>query len=246
MHRPSSILVRLTTTHLIPSDIISGTIIAAFVIISFLSIMSFADFLRVHWQDPAGGAAGGNGLQRRPNARNNNNENADNRNNEDVGESDEGRVDNIVMERITEHKQRSNEYKSDNAAMTRRKRHRVVWDRDDGQRVEQPERRANAFGPRAPGVVHPELYPDGMWGAIGDVSDDDLDSDDLPDHDSSDDEDDVELFDEDELNRDGNGADVAAPPPRNDGLDANPPPFDPLDPVFQDDQAVSCSRRLAG
>jgi hypothetical protein len=51
MHRPSSILTRWQRD-LIPSDIVSGAIIAAIVIISFLSLMSFADFLRVHWQQP--------------------------------------------------------------------------------------------------------------------------------------------------------------------------------------------------
>ena len=49
MHRPSSVLTRWKRDT-IPSDIVSGAIIAAVVIISFLSLMSFADFLRVHWQ----------------------------------------------------------------------------------------------------------------------------------------------------------------------------------------------------
>lgn len=49
MHRPSSVLTRWKR-ETIPSDIVSGAIIAAVVIISFLSLMSFADFLRVHWQ----------------------------------------------------------------------------------------------------------------------------------------------------------------------------------------------------
>lgn len=49
IHRPSSVLTRWKK-EIIPSDIVSGAIIAAIVIISFLSLMSFADFLRVHWQ----------------------------------------------------------------------------------------------------------------------------------------------------------------------------------------------------
>eukprot|EP00980_Cylindrotheca_fusiformis_P001980 scaffold443_cov125-Cylindrotheca_fusiformis.AAC.29 len=49
IHRPSSVLTRWKR-EIIPSDIVSGAIIAAVVIISFLSLMSFADFLRVHWQ----------------------------------------------------------------------------------------------------------------------------------------------------------------------------------------------------
>jgi E3 ubiquitin-protein ligase MARCH6 len=51
MHRPSSILTRWSR-ELIPGDIVSGAIIVGIIIISFLSLMSFADFLRVHWQQP--------------------------------------------------------------------------------------------------------------------------------------------------------------------------------------------------
>ena len=49
--RPSSILARQET---ILSDIVSGAVIGTTVIISFLSLMSFADFLRVLWQQPPG------------------------------------------------------------------------------------------------------------------------------------------------------------------------------------------------
>jgi hypothetical protein len=49
MHRPSSILTRWKR-ELLPADIVSGAVVAAVIIISFLSLMSFADFLRVHWQ----------------------------------------------------------------------------------------------------------------------------------------------------------------------------------------------------
>lgn len=51
MHRPASIIPRMKR-EIIPSDIVSGAIVAAIIIISFLSLMSFADFLRVHWQEP--------------------------------------------------------------------------------------------------------------------------------------------------------------------------------------------------
>jgi len=51
MHRPASIIPRMTKD-IVPSDIVSGATIAAIIIISFLSLMSFADFLRVHWQRP--------------------------------------------------------------------------------------------------------------------------------------------------------------------------------------------------
>jgi hypothetical protein len=49
MVRPSSILTRWKR-ELILTDIVSGAVTVAIIIISFLSLMSFADFLRVHWQ----------------------------------------------------------------------------------------------------------------------------------------------------------------------------------------------------
>jgi len=51
LHKPSFILQRWTW-ELIPGDTISGVVIAAVIILSFLSLMSFADFLRFHWQQP--------------------------------------------------------------------------------------------------------------------------------------------------------------------------------------------------
>jgi len=47
--KPSSILTR---REMILSDIVSGAVMGATIIISFLSLMSFADFLRVLWQRP--------------------------------------------------------------------------------------------------------------------------------------------------------------------------------------------------
>eukprot|EP00529_Nitzschia_sp_RCC80_P006381 CAMPEP_0113525002 /NCGR_PEP_ID=MMETSP0014_2-20120614/46504_1 /TAXON_ID=2857 /ORGANISM="Nitzschia sp." /LENGTH=1473 /DNA_ID=CAMNT_0000423125 /DNA_START=65 /DNA_END=4486 /DNA_ORIENTATION=+ /assembly_acc=CAM_ASM_000159 len=91
--RPSSIFTRWKR-ELIMSDIISGAVTTGVIIISFLSLMSFADFLRVHWQqepgnrqDGAAAAAGGvpaagdrqhqnAGRLHRQNDRNNNNNNA--------------------------------------------------------------------------------------------------------------------------------------------------------------------------
>ncbi|KAG7357135.1 ring-variant domain containing protein [Nitzschia inconspicua] len=49
MIRPSSILTRWKWELLFP-DVVSGAVIVAIIIVSFLSLMSFADFLRVHWQ----------------------------------------------------------------------------------------------------------------------------------------------------------------------------------------------------
>lgn len=59
MHRPSSILSRLKW-ELVPGDLVSGIVIATFIIVTFLSFMSFADFLRFNWQQEnnnRGGAA---------------------------------------------------------------------------------------------------------------------------------------------------------------------------------------------
>ena len=60
MHRPSSILARFKW-ELVPGDLVSGAVIAAFIIVTFLSFMSFADFLRFNWN----GEQGFNGFQGR-------------------------------------------------------------------------------------------------------------------------------------------------------------------------------------
>ena len=59
MHRPSSILARFKW-ELVPGDLVSGAVIASFIIVTFLSFMSFADFLRFNWQ--GGVVDGGQGL----------------------------------------------------------------------------------------------------------------------------------------------------------------------------------------
>jgi E3 ubiquitin-protein ligase MARCH6 len=73
MHRPAAILERLHWS-LVPGDLVSGAVVAAIVIVSFLSLMSFADFLRVEWlnqrglwgpQPPANGPRGANAAQQR-------------------------------------------------------------------------------------------------------------------------------------------------------------------------------------
>ena len=46
MHRPGA-MVRKS---MLMADLVSGAVVAAYIIISFLSFMSFADFLRVEWQ----------------------------------------------------------------------------------------------------------------------------------------------------------------------------------------------------
>eukprot|EP00586_Coscinodiscus_wailesii_P010968 CAMPEP_0172516638 /NCGR_PEP_ID=MMETSP1066-20121228/277912_1 /TAXON_ID=671091 /ORGANISM="Coscinodiscus wailesii, Strain CCMP2513" /LENGTH=1355 /DNA_ID=CAMNT_0013298207 /DNA_START=65 /DNA_END=4132 /DNA_ORIENTATION=+ len=49
IHRPGAVLKRWKI-ELIATDAISGAIVAAVIVVSFLSLMSFADFLRFHWQ----------------------------------------------------------------------------------------------------------------------------------------------------------------------------------------------------
>lgn len=53
MHRPTAILDRLHW-NLVPGDLVSGAVVAAIIIVSFLSLMSFADFLRVELQNHRG------------------------------------------------------------------------------------------------------------------------------------------------------------------------------------------------
>lgn len=50
MHRPSDILTRCTSWKCIITDWASGAVVVAYIIISFLSLMSFVDFLRIEWQ----------------------------------------------------------------------------------------------------------------------------------------------------------------------------------------------------
>ena len=50
MHRSFSCIFERWNRDLLPSDTVSGAVLAAIILISFLSLMSFADFLRVEWQ----------------------------------------------------------------------------------------------------------------------------------------------------------------------------------------------------
>lgn len=50
MNRSFSCVIDRWNWNLVPADTVSGSILAAIILISFLSLMSFADFLRVEWQ----------------------------------------------------------------------------------------------------------------------------------------------------------------------------------------------------
>ena len=67
MNRPSVVMERFSSWQLLTTDLVSGAIVAAFIIVSFLSLMSFGDFLRLELQQQH------RGLAAQP-ARNNNNE----------------------------------------------------------------------------------------------------------------------------------------------------------------------------
>jgi hypothetical protein len=100
MHRPSSIPKRWQAG-LISSDIISGAVLAAMIIISFLSLMSFADFLRVHWagggpqQQQRGGGRGANAARNQRGGENARDEEA----NEEQDAIDRGLVDESIITR---------------------------------------------------------------------------------------------------------------------------------------------------
>lgn len=78
MYRPSAIVSRWNSWELVKRDIVGGVVIALLIVVSFLSLMSFAEFLRFQW----GGAAADQERQRaaaaqgqaRRNNRNNNRE----------------------------------------------------------------------------------------------------------------------------------------------------------------------------
>ena len=60
MARPSAVLQRVTSWKSIVTDLISGGVVASCIVISFLSLMSFADFLRLELQQrQRGGGVGG-------------------------------------------------------------------------------------------------------------------------------------------------------------------------------------------
>jgi len=97
--RPSSILTRQET---ILSDIVSGAVMGATIIISFLSLMSFADFLRVFWQQQPG-AQQPEGDEQQQEGRENG---ADEENNED--EADGNASDDRIIEFIESNKKTIN------------------------------------------------------------------------------------------------------------------------------------------
>ena len=105
--KPSSILARQET---ILSDIVSGAVMGATIIISFLSLMSFADFLRVLWQQPQGGQPEGddNEEEEQQQQAEGRDENAEEQNDEIAEADSNNTTDDRIIEFIERNKQNTN------------------------------------------------------------------------------------------------------------------------------------------
>lgn len=224
MHRPSSILTRWSR-ELIPGDIVSGAIIVAIIIISFLSMMSFADFLRVHWGEPE------NEAQRRRDGHANDFP----ENNREV-EDDEGGIDETILDIMEGHEQscRSNL----NSSRSQEEGQETLLQEGARQQLESSIRGAlQHAGAESPGHRQER-----------DPYDSESDSDENEEEGFAG----FDIYDA-EFEEDGdeepqagaNGNDVAQP--QNGARNRNRQ-FDPMDPLQQDDQVVSfiesiCERR---
>jgi hypothetical protein len=293
MHRPSSIMTRWKR-ELMTADMVSGAVVAAVIIISFLSLMSFADFLRVHWQQPPprrGGGEGNNDVdlqqqqqQRRNDARNgfgaaDNNENNNNNNHE--GEIDEAIVNHL---RIQQNRPSHQEWNEDDDDVPARRRTKFEQRSPDSQKADRSdgvdatvapqtagnpsdnmnegsdhcmatENDHNAHGaPRGRHEAHPQPLDVMDLMNLGGILDpqprpiaeqnyrvnNDGDSSDDAEDDDDDNEMDPHDLDEDDEDEDHNDDDDDLPPLVERNMDLPPleRPFDPMDPVLQDDQVV--------
>lgn len=220
MHRPSSIVTRFRSQHLIPGDIVSGAIIAALVIISFLSIMSFVDFLRVHWQQPE------EVRQQRRNARNHVEP-------VEAEEPDPDHIDNTIFDHWQEIRQQTivaNENDSDDKVDDANSTGAAIPGEEDGRNISRTEA-ATALGQMAQEIGQ-EVNRQPWWGVNNDVHDE---------HDSDDSDFVLEENEHDEDDEFIIANNNQRPPPEGDNAQRPPDQagFDPLDPMFQDDQAVS-------
>ena len=214
MHRPSSIPSRWSRA-LIPGDIVSGAIIAAIVIISFLSLMSFADFLRVQLQHPERAEE----AQRR---RNENDWVEDGHLDSDAeGGIDEGIYD-FLYSHHTQSSQEVSSTQQDEG--TRQPLETTIRGALERAAAENADADSQNFD-------HPH-------------DDSDADSEYNPDADSDEeDDDDPDELDEEFVDEraEGIGIDLDGPRPQDDVDPNNNRPFDPLDPALQDDQVVSAT-----
>ena len=210
MHRPSSIPSRWSRD-LIPGDIVSGAIIAAIVIISFLSLMSFADFLRVQLQHPERAED----AQRR-------------RNGNDWVEDGhiDSDVDGGIDERIYDFLYLNHTLSSSKGSSTQQV---------EGTRHPLETTIRGALERAAAENAETDSHPDYDSDADSEYNPD-ADSDEEEEGDP--DELDEEFVDE---RVEGIGIDLDDPRPQNDVAPNNNRPFDPLDPALQDDQVVSAT-----
>lgn len=97
MYRPSAVVKRWTW-ELAKRDTVGGAIIAIVIVVSFLSLMSFAEFLRFQWGGLAGGGAGGGAQQQGQQQRQGDRRNRGNNNREGGARGAiEGEIDDIVI-----------------------------------------------------------------------------------------------------------------------------------------------------
>ena len=212
MHRPSSVLTRWSK-ELIPGDIVSGAIIVAIIIISFLSLMSFADFLRVHWGEPE------NEAHRRRRGHANEFQEEDNADNENAAGIDDTIVD-FEHEIIQRNEPLENSPRPDHEA--------------NGQASRGPDGVRQPLELTIRGALQRATAENADHGADHDRYNSDSDSDYIPEEEGDDDED----IDEDMVEEEDVLENPDAQAPQNGARNDNRP-FDPMDPMLQDDQAVS-------
>lgn len=106
MVKPSAISERWTSWDQVKSDTVGGAVIAIVIVVSFLSLMSFAEFLRFQWG--GGGAVGGEQVGQQPQQQQQQRRGARERRGERnninrVGEGDpiEGEIDEIIVRHHT-------------------------------------------------------------------------------------------------------------------------------------------------
>ena len=243
MHRPSSVPTRMKRD-LIPSDIVSGAIIAAIIIISFLSLMSFADFLRVHWQQ-------GPNNNNRQEGRNENDQLAGddaNNSNDQEGEKVDETILKLVESRNVARQQKIEEEQQEEQGNT-----------DVANLIQDEEKstlEAQAAQGRELAMLRESRRRQNNGAALivedGDDHTDDESGIDMPERDAYLER--LRLRDrilaeedaaaDDDILRDlneriGDIVNQLDPPENNVEAEPREEPFDPMDPALQDDQAVS-------
>ena len=225
---------------LIPSDIVSGAIIAAIIIISFLSLLSFADFLRVHWQQGPN-----NNNNNRQEGRNENDPLARNDANNSDDQEDE-KVDETILKLVeSRNVARQQKIKDEEQQEEQGNTHVANLIQDD----EKSTFEAQAAQGRELAMLRESRRRQNNGADLivedGDDHTDDESGIDMPEHRRLAEVDDLYL----DLNdRIGEVGDILAnqmnPPENNVEPEPREEPFDPMDPALQDDQAVSSNAHI--